>query len=143
MTLHHALVLRCTQAKHRLCAKVCRVAQHWGDSKWGPRALREVMVVGFDKLDYSFTIEAVMTSAKIIEEIGARVSDAIASSPARDVDKNVRALLNSAIGRLDLVTRADFDLQTQVLLRTREKLEAMTVRVGELEAQLAKRGPKT
>jgi len=84
-----------------------------------------------------------MTRAKIIEEIGARISDAIASSPARDVDKNVRALLNSALGRLDLVTRADFDVQTQVLLRTREKLEAMTVRVAELEARLAKRGPKT
>ena len=84
-----------------------------------------------------------MTSAKIIEEIGARISDAIASSPARDVDKNVRALLNSALGRLDLVTRADFDVQAQVLLRTREKLEAMTVRVAELEARLTKRGPKT
>ena len=84
-----------------------------------------------------------MTSAKIIEEIGARIGDAIASSPARDVDKNVRALLNSALGRLDLVTRAEFDVQAQVLLRTREKLEAMTVRVAELEARLAKRGPKT
>jgi hypothetical protein len=67
-----------------------------------------------------------MTSAKIIEEIGARVSEAIASSPARDAEKNVRALLSSALGRLDLVTRAEFDVQAQVLLRTREKLEAMT-----------------
>lgn len=82
---------------------------------------------------------AVMTSAKIIEEIGARISDAIASSPARDIDKNVRALLNSTLGRLDLVTREEFDVQTQVLLRTREKLEAMTLRVAELEARLGKR----
>jgi BMFP domain-containing protein YqiC len=52
-------------------------------------------------------------------------------------------LLNSALGWLDLVTRAEFDVQAQVLLRTREKLEAMTVRVAELEARLAKRGPKT
>ena len=80
-----------------------------------------------------------MTSAKIIEEIGARISDAIASSPARDIDKNVRALLNSTLGRLDLVTREEFDVQTQVLLRTREKLEAMTLRVAELEARLGKR----
>jgi BMFP domain-containing protein YqiC len=84
-----------------------------------------------------------MTSAKIVEEIGARISDAIASSPARDVDKNVRALLSSALGRLDLVTRAEFDVQAQVLLRTREKLEALTSHVDELEARLTVRDPKT
>jgi ubiquinone biosynthesis accessory factor UbiK len=84
-----------------------------------------------------------MTSAKIIEEIGARISDAIASSPARDVDKNVRALLSSALGRLDLVPRAEFDVQAQVLLRTREKLEALTVRIAELEARLSVRDPNT
>jgi len=78
-----------------------------------------------------------MTNAKIIEEMGARLSKAIASSPARDVDKNVRALLSGALGRLDLVPRAEFDVQTEVLLRTREKLEALLVRVAELEARLS------
>jgi ubiquinone biosynthesis accessory factor UbiK len=80
-----------------------------------------------------------MTNAKIIEEIGARLSDAIASGPARDVDKNVRALLGSALGRLDLVPRAEFDVQAEVLRRTREKLEALMVRVAELEARLSAR----
>ncbi len=84
-----------------------------------------------------------MTNAKIIEEIGARISDAIAASPARDVDKNVRALLSGVLGRLDLVTRAEFDVQAGVLLRTREKLEAMTIRVAELEAQSSARDAKT
>ena len=65
------------------------------------------------------------TREKIIEQLGARISDAIASSPARDIDKNIKALLSSALGRLDLVPRAEFELQAQVLLRTREKLEAM------------------
>ena len=83
-----------------------------------------------------------MTNAKIIEEIGARISDAIAASPARDVDKNVRALLSGVLGRLDLVTRAEFDVQAGVLLRTREKLEAMTIRVAELEAQTSARDAK-
>lgn len=83
-----------------------------------------------------------MTNAKIIEEIGARISDAIAASPARDVDKNVRALLGGVLGRLDLVTRAEFDVQAGVLLRTREKLEAMTIRVAELEAQTSARDAK-
>lgn len=83
-----------------------------------------------------------MINAKLIEEIGARISDAIASSPARDVDKNVRALLSGALGRLDLVTRAEFDVQAGVLLRTREQLEAMTIRVAELEAQASARDSK-
>ena len=78
-----------------------------------------------------------MANAKIIEEIGARISDVVASSPARDIDKNIRAFLGGALARLDLVTRAEFDVQAQVLLRTREKLEAMTLRIAELEALLA------
>ncbi len=90
----------------------------------------------FDRLGDPVAIQTAMNRAKIIEEIGARISDAIASSPARDVDKNVRALLNSALSRLDLVTRAEFDVQTEVLARTREKLEAMTARVADLEARL-------
>jgi BMFP domain-containing protein YqiC len=78
-----------------------------------------------------------MASAKIIEEIGARISEVVSSSPARDIDKNIRALLSGALSRLDLVTRAEFDVQTQVLLRTREKLEAMMIRVAELEARMS------
>ncbi len=83
-----------------------------------------------------------MTRAKFIEQIGARISDAVAASPARDIDKNVRALLGSALGRLDMVPRAEFELQAQVLLRTREKLEALAARVAELEARMAERAPK-
>jgi BMFP domain-containing protein YqiC len=84
-----------------------------------------------------------MASLKIVEEIGARISEVLAAGPARDVDKNVRALLSSALSRLDLVSRAEFDVQAQVLQRTREKLEAMTVRVAELEARLSAGDSKT
>jgi BMFP domain-containing protein YqiC len=83
-----------------------------------------------------------MASAKLIEEIGARISEVMATGPARDVDRNVRALLGSALSRLDLVPRAEFDVQAQVLQRTREKLEAMTVRVAELEARLSAGDPR-
>jgi BMFP domain-containing protein YqiC len=74
-------------------------------------------------------------AAKVLEDVSTRISEAIAASPARDVDKNVRALLTSALGRLDLVTREEFEVQAQVLRRTREKLEALAARVAELEAQ--------
>jgi ubiquinone biosynthesis accessory factor UbiK len=97
----------------------------------------------FDRLAWQPAIGTAMTNAKIIEEISARISDAIATSPARDVDKNVRALLGGVLGRLDLVTRAEFDVQAAVLLRTREKLEVMTTRVAELEAQLQRSNLRT
>jgi hypothetical protein len=73
-------------------------------------------------------------ASKVIDDVSARISEAIAASPARDVDKNVRALLTGALARLDLVTREEFDVQSQVLRRTREKLEALATRLAELEA---------
>ncbi|OUR64508.1 hypothetical protein A9Q79_04180 [Methylophaga sp. 42_25_T18] len=50
-----------------------------------------------------------------------------------DIEKNVRAALSATFAKLDLVTREEFDVQTQVLLRTREKLEALEQRVVDLE----------
>lgn len=76
-----------------------------------------------------------MLASKVIDDVSARISAALAASPAHDVDKNVRALLTGALARLDLVTRDEFEVQAQVLRRTREKLEALTIRLAELEAQ--------
>lgn len=50
-----------------------------------------------------------------------------------DAQKNMRSALSSTLNKLDLVTREEFEVQTQVLLRTREKLEALEKRVAELE----------
>ena len=69
------------------------------------------------------------------EDLIARVGEAIRTSPAQDVERNVKALLSSGLSRLDLVSRADFDVQAQVLARTREKIEALEARVAELEAR--------
>jgi BMFP domain-containing protein YqiC len=77
-----------------------------------------------------------MLSAKVLEDVSARIGEAVAASPARDIEKNVRALLSSALARLDLVTREEFEVQTQVLQRTRERLETLTARVAELEARV-------
>ena len=54
-----------------------------------------------------------------------------------DLEKNVKAMLVSGLSRLDLVTRAEFDVQREVLQRTREKVEALELRVAELEARAA------
>ena len=51
-----------------------------------------------------------------------------------DLQKNFRSVLQSGIGRLDLVTREEFEVQEAVLARTREKLQALELRLQELEA---------
>lgn len=76
-----------------------------------------------------------MLNAKFIEEISSRLSAAANSSPAKDLEKNMRALLAQGFAKLDLVSREEFDVQAQVLARTREKLTALEARVAELEAQ--------
>lgn len=74
-----------------------------------------------------------MLDPRILEELGARVAGIVAASPAADVEKNARALLASAFSKLDLVSREEFDIQTQLLQRTREKLKALEVRLEMLE----------
>lgn len=76
-----------------------------------------------------------MFNAKILDELSAKLSAAANSGPARDIEKNMRALLVQGFTKLDLVTREEFDVQTQVLARTREKLAELEAHVAELEAQ--------
>jgi len=70
---------------------------------------------------------------KILNDINERLREVFAHSPAADLEKNLRALLASVFARLDLVTREEFDVQRQVLLRTREKLARLEAQVAELE----------
>lgn len=74
-----------------------------------------------------------MLSQKALDEINAKVSDLIAQNPAKDLEKNVRALLAAVFARLDLVTREEFDVQQEVLKRTREKLTQLEARVAKWE----------
>lgn len=74
-----------------------------------------------------------MLDPKILEDLGARLSGILAASPAADLEKNARALLASFFGKLDLVSREEFDIQTQVLQRTREKLKMLEDRLDRLE----------
>jgi BMFP domain-containing protein YqiC len=77
-----------------------------------------------------------MLNTNFIEEISGRISQLIGKSPAGDLEKNLRAMLQGAFAKLDLVTREEFDAQSQVLLRTREQLNTLELRVKELEARL-------
>jgi BMFP domain-containing protein YqiC len=80
-----------------------------------------------------------MLNAATLDELAKRIGEAIDASPAKDVEKNIKALLQASLHRLDLVPREAFELQTQVLLRTREKLEGLESRVVELEARDARK----
>jgi BMFP domain-containing protein YqiC len=77
-----------------------------------------------------------MLDFKSIDDLARRLSDLVPSGldgARADLEKNFRAALQAGLGRLDLVTREDFDVQRAVLLRTREKLERLEQRVRELE----------
>ena len=77
-----------------------------------------------------------MSKPTFFEDMQSKINKAIENSPAKDVEKNVKAMLSSGFSKLDLVTREEFDVQAQVLATTREKLELLETRVTELEAQL-------
>lgn len=76
-----------------------------------------------------------MFNQKFLDEISAKLNDVMASGPAKDFEKNARALLAQGFAKLDLVTREEFDIQAAMLDRTREKLTALEARVAALEAQ--------
>jgi len=80
-----------------------------------------------------------MDKSNFFDDLHAKIGQALENSPAKDIEKNVKAMLSQGFAKLDLVTREEFDVQAQVLAKTRAKLEALEARVAELEAQLAKK----
>lgn len=76
-----------------------------------------------------------MLDSKILDEISGKISRLLAESPAADVEKNLRALLQGVFAKLDLVTREEFDVQTQVLQRAREQLTQLEQRLTDLEVE--------
>jgi ubiquinone biosynthesis accessory factor UbiK len=74
-----------------------------------------------------------MLDPKILEEFGAKMSALMANSPVKDIEKNAKAVMSGALAKLDLVTREEFDVQAEVLARTRAKLKDLEARVDALE----------
>ena len=74
-----------------------------------------------------------------IDDLARRLSERVPPGlreSGEELQASFRAVLRSGLARLDLVTREEFDVQRAVLLRTREKLEALEGTVAELEARL-------
>ena len=79
-----------------------------------------------------------MIDTKKIEQMARQVHDALPKGVREfgdDVEKKIRQTLQAQMTRMDLVNREEFDVQTQVLLRTREKLAALEQRLAQLESQ--------
>ena len=86
-----------------------------------------------------------MLNQKLLDEISTKVNEVIAQSPVKDVEKNMRILLSGVFTKLDLVTRDEFNVQQEMLIRTREKLTELESIVTELEDKLVtkpKNSPK-
>lgn len=81
-----------------------------------------------------------MFNTQFINEISSKINALIANTPAPEIEKNLRALLQGAFAKMDLVTREEFDVQSQVLLQTRNKLEVLEQKLAELETRLADKG---
>jgi BMFP domain-containing protein YqiC len=67
-----------------------------------------------------------------------KINQALENSPAKDIEKNVKAMMSQGFSKLDLVTREEFDVQAQVLANTRARLETLEAQVAALEAELKK-----
>jgi BMFP domain-containing protein YqiC len=78
-----------------------------------------------------------MLKQKLTEEVAAKISEVLAMSPARDMEKNLKAGMAAWLAKLDLVTREEFDVQALVLARTREKLQELEARLARLEGDRA------
>ena len=77
-----------------------------------------------------------MIDPKILDDLAKRMTNGIPTGLQllhEDLQKNIRAALEAGLAHLDLVTREEFELQSAVLARTREKLEQLERQVAELE----------
>ncbi|MEY4960658.1 MAG: hypothetical protein RL610_837 [Pseudomonadota bacterium] len=83
-----------------------------------------------------------MLNQKVLDEISIKINDLITQSPVKDVEKNLRVLLAGVFARLDLVGREEFDIQQEVLRRTREQLTALEERLTALETAGEKKKSK-
>lgn len=74
-----------------------------------------------------------MLDQKLFDDMAGRIANLLANSPARDLEKNLRAMITSTFARLDLVTRDEFEVQAALLANCQEKLASLEQRLNALE----------
>jgi BMFP domain-containing protein YqiC len=76
-----------------------------------------------------------MINQSTLDDLSRRLRELVASSPAQDVQRNVRAVVGSALQRMDLVTREEFDTQVDLTVRLRQRIEALEAQIADLSAR--------
>ena len=76
-----------------------------------------------------------MLNNEKLNEISNKIRELVKDSPLPDIEKNIDALLKGMFTKMELVTREEFDVQTEVLKRTRQKLEELEKKLLEIEAR--------
>jgi BMFP domain-containing protein YqiC len=79
-------------------------------------------------------IGIIMEKPNFFTDMQNKINQALENSPAKDIEKNVKAMMSQGFSKLDLVTREEFDVQAQVLANTRARLEVLEAQVAALEA---------
>jgi len=83
-----------------------------------------------------------MEKKNIFDDLQSRINQIIDSSPVKDIEKNIRALITQALSRLDVVTREEFDLQVMTITQLREQINLLQAHLNKLEKKLEKQaGP--
>lgn len=77
-----------------------------------------------------------MLNTEKLDEISLIIKEMVNNSPLGDVEKNINALLKSAFTKMDLISREEFDVQTEVLANTRQKLVALEAMIKDLEEKI-------
>lgn len=77
-----------------------------------------------------------MNRTQWLDDFQKNISDLIARSPAADIERNVRSMVSQTFARLDLITREEFDIQADLLMRTRARADTLEAQLRALEARL-------
>lgn len=77
-----------------------------------------------------------MLNSQVLNNLSIKIKEIVNSSPLEDMDKNIHALIQGAFTKMELVSREEFDVQTEVLRSTREKLKLCEEKLAELESLL-------
>ena len=76
-----------------------------------------------------------MLNNEKLNEISNKIREIVKDSPLPDIEKNIDALFKGMFTKMELVTREEFDVQTEVLKRTRQKLQELEKKLSEIEAR--------
>jgi ubiquinone biosynthesis accessory factor UbiK len=77
-----------------------------------------------------------MLSSQVLNDLSIKIKEIVEKSPLGDAEKNIHALIRGVFTKMELVSREEFDVQTEVLRHTREKLTLCEERLAELESML-------